>query len=1092
MRNCILSFFVLCLSLLLWHPAAAQISPSNQVSADLANCDLEAAVIRSVFSCDGAIVCVEISGGTAPFRLFLSNNSQPISPASRVYCFNNLAPGSYTVRVLDAQNCGASVSFTVPPFDLQLQATVQHISCFGKADGAIDLEIPIDVAPIFFKWTGPGGFTADTEDIKNLKSGVYQVQVSGANSICYGVGKWEVLEPAPIKIDVAITQAVCGLAGACALIRGGTAPYRVWGFNRLPAGANNSNIDALIANLPPSATLPSPTSNTGASRYCQDSLSVGVYYIVVQDANGCRAFEIIRIDGSANFQRRVETTNVSCFGRRDGRICFKIENGTPPFKTSISSTNASSIQTIEGDSGCFEFLPAGEYALTTTDATGCTSSERVRITQPSLLEAEFTITENTCRDGASGCLKVSGGTRPYSIYAWVHPNPTANVGFEIDFYDNGLPYVVNAQRSTAFNFPPVLSATGPFCARNIPPGDYILIVVDANNCYELVVVNIPAANGLQAAFLFNNSNDRCSGANSGCLVVSGGARPYAVSVWRLRVPLPNANPDIPIRFDEQGNPILPPTLFERADSIFNLEPESPTPTAPYRRCARNIPPGNYLIVVVDAEGCYTLVQVRIPRNEGLHARFVETGSNTCEARGSGCLFVEGGTMPYEVQVWSWNSPLTVIPQVRFDDAGRPFLTGGERVEWDWQPVPAVLPYRRCARNIPPGLYYILVVDANRCYQLLPVNIRPSNGLRLETSVEHPACNTTRGGTVKISIGGGIAPYQIRFGDRSLSTRDSIVVLENIAPGSYALIVLDSLQCLTRATVVVRAGTLNTNLDYDPFGEYACVLHDGGTAPYKIEWLNLATGAVVSSDTCVRNLAAGAYLITIMDNNGCTAQELLFIDAQPCVGGTARVSPESIASGEVTTLTLIRHAGVSIQWQFKTDATPWLDIPGATTPTFQTPPIHTGISKVIYVRAKVTCANGNIVFSDETSFKVRGNSGLQVFPASVEDRELFNPAFRQAEVARLNMTNSTATTRAMLVYPTVSQSVIHIRFDDPNRAEVAQLLVLNEMGQVVHQQRLSNLYAGETTTLSVSNWTPGMYFVRMVSDTWSETQRIVVQ
>ncbi|HMN89567.1 MAG TPA: hypothetical protein PKE68_06050, partial [Saprospiraceae bacterium] len=106
MRNCILSFFALCLSLLLWHPAAAQISPSNHVSADLANCDLEAAVIRSVFNCDGAIVCVEISGGTAPFRLFLSNNSQPISPASRVYCFNNLAPGNYTVRVLDAQNCG--------------------------------------------------------------------------------------------------------------------------------------------------------------------------------------------------------------------------------------------------------------------------------------------------------------------------------------------------------------------------------------------------------------------------------------------------------------------------------------------------------------------------------------------------------------------------------------------------------------------------------------------------------------------------------------------------------------------------------------------------------------------------------------------------------------------------------------------------------------------------------------------------------------------------------------------------------------------------------------------------------------------------
>src|SRR5688572_21531615 len=58
-----------------------------------------------------------------------------------------------------------------------LTAVVTHASS-ASGNGSVDLTVGGGIAPFTYKWTGPGGFTAITEDINGLKVGTYTVTVT--------------------------------------------------------------------------------------------------------------------------------------------------------------------------------------------------------------------------------------------------------------------------------------------------------------------------------------------------------------------------------------------------------------------------------------------------------------------------------------------------------------------------------------------------------------------------------------------------------------------------------------------------------------------------------------------------------------------------------------------------------------------------------------------------------------------------------------------------------------------------------------------------------------------------------------------------
>ena len=94
--------------------------------------------------------------------------------------FTNLSQGVYTVEVIDGDACTTNVYVTLGgPGNLTTGAgTGAELTPNG---GSINLTVVGGTPGFTFSWTGPDGFSADTEDLSGIVGGVYSVFVTDAN-----------------------------------------------------------------------------------------------------------------------------------------------------------------------------------------------------------------------------------------------------------------------------------------------------------------------------------------------------------------------------------------------------------------------------------------------------------------------------------------------------------------------------------------------------------------------------------------------------------------------------------------------------------------------------------------------------------------------------------------------------------------------------------------------------------------------------------------------------------------------------------------------------------------------------------------------
>jgi len=919
-------------------------------------------------NCENATACFIVHGGTPPYTVVTNNQMGGPTTSNPNYCFFHLEPFTdYVVTVTDAEGCTTSTELDLPGAS-NFDAEITNVTCRGGSDGRIEPIIPIDIAPLFYRWEGPDGFESENEVVEGLQAGTYYLILRTTNNQCVGISHWEVTEPEPIQIGVDFNLEPCQLAGACVFVSGGTAPYMVWAFEILPPGLAGSTSGQVedFSDLDFSDGTPfNPTLSTPA--LCADGLPNGTYFIVVLDANNCYRWDDYNIQNTATFTRQREVKRVSCNGGSDGRICFGISGGVEPFSTTLSPPGMN--VGITTRQGCFDNLSAGVYTLTTLDGDGCLLSENIIVQEPDVLVAEFNRTNSNCDGGgADGCLTIEGGTAPYQVSLWQFPAPGPTI----------IPQVV---------------FTG---------------------------AQVSVVGGTQV----------------------------------------------------DGFPFLPATATGNV------------------RCVQNIPPGIYYILVRDSKNCYTLVPLVVEEVENpMEAHFEINSTSACSGPVSGCLYVNGGTAPFDdFTVWRWNSPLTVIPQVHFNDQGNPFIEGVEPTDaLNLNPSPNNTGVW-CAQQIPPGFYLIFVRDANGCYVLVPVTVPSSTGLQLSAEVRNVGCNGDES-RIKLTIEGGTAPYTIYRNNSTppVVVQTNMYVVEGLEPGTYTFVVYDNFQCSATITVVIeQGGDLDLNLDYDPFGEEACVHPEGGTAPYTVRWYNLSNNTLFGDGTCEDNLPPGAYIVVVTDANGCQSDAIFFIDENPCAGGEASVEPGVIESGESTTFFLHNWSGQAVQWQFRTEFTGWLNIPGANTAIYHTPPMHSTVDRVIQVRAVVQC-NGAILISEPTQFTILG-SNLQAPGDQELDAYLFDPGY-QAQLAAL-VTQRGAGNVVAQVFPTLSHSQSYVRFMSPVAGTV-RITLISSMGAVLYQKTVANPTAGELTELSVAALPQGAYFVRIEYGQGLQTERIIV-
>lgn len=441
---------------------------------------------------------------------------------------NNLAPGSYTVDVVDSDGCDGTVLVEiVEPTALDVQLTATSAGC-GVADGSATATVTGGTSGYTYSWSNGG--TGAT--INNVSAGSYDVTVTDANNCTAQESITVQTSSGPTLTEVSSNDVSCfGASDGDAEVEatGGTTPYTyTWSpgnlngaiQNGLSAGTYNVDvedddgcvtsisvdinqpdaIDLTVSSNPTSCTVDdgSATVNAtgGSGGFSYDwsngettatinAVGAGNYSVTVTDASGCTADTNVNVNSVNGPELTLSNiTDVSCVGDADGTATVSVDagTGTGPFTYEWTPSGGTD-PTATG-------LTTGTYNVTVTDDAGCIAVETVVIGAPSEIEVTGTVNPVDC-GVANGTISVSasGGAGGYT-YSWDAAVPyeasindllsddytvtvtdangcTVNETFSVG-QNNGIPVEINPQDPviTAGSSVELTATTNPFVANS--------------------------------------------------------------------------------------------------------------------------------------------------------------------------------------------------------------------------------------------------------------------------------------------------------------------------------------------------------------------------------------------------------------------------------------------------------------------------------------------------------------------------------------------------------------------------------------------------------------------------------------------------
>lgn len=216
---------------------------------------------------------VNVTGGVTPYSYTWNT-----SPAQNDSVASNLDPGSYAVRVKDANDCYLDTTFeinTTGSFDLSV--ATQDVSCQAVDNGRATATVTGGRQPFVYQWSN-NPVIPSNEDL-SLVPGNYDLTVTDANG-CTNTASFNISQLAEVTVDIGQNNVILDLGGSVditpTLGRDGNFTYQ-W----LPAdGVSDPNgLDVTIAPIQPL-----------------------VYTLVVTEpSSGCKGQDTIRIVVSKDY-----------------------------------------------------------------------------------------------------------------------------------------------------------------------------------------------------------------------------------------------------------------------------------------------------------------------------------------------------------------------------------------------------------------------------------------------------------------------------------------------------------------------------------------------------------------------------------------------------------------------------------------------------------------------------------------------------------------------------------------------------------------------------------------------------------------------
>ncbi len=315
-------------------------------------------------------------GGT-PAYTYLWNTV----PGQSVTSLKNLAAGTYTVTITDANQCKLVREAIVGVLAINF-TEVKPIKCNGAKDGELEVNVPEWTAGVnTYLWSN-GNKTAKAT---GLGAGAYTVTITSATNQAV-TAKYDVVEPTKLTLTSVVKDEVSGGAN---------------GSIKLTAAGGTGAITYKWS---------SPITSTSNEA---TALTKGSYTVTATDGNGCNTIETYTLLNSA--LALTQTNEIKCFGDKTGAL-----DATTPGAASYVWNTGATTPIISG-------LGAGVYTPTVTLASGQVLTSSKEIKEPSALIATTTTSDATGnQSNGKATAAAAGGTPPYT-YAWSSGQTTAEI-----------------------------------------------------------------------------------------------------------------------------------------------------------------------------------------------------------------------------------------------------------------------------------------------------------------------------------------------------------------------------------------------------------------------------------------------------------------------------------------------------------------------------------------------------------------------------------------------------------------------------------------------------------------------------------------
>jgi hypothetical protein len=179
----------------------------------------------------------------------------------------------------------------------------------------------------------------------------------------------------------------------------------------------------------------------------------------------------------------------------------------------------------------------------------------------------------------------------------------------------------------------------------------------------------------------------------------------------------------------------------------------------------------------------------------------------------------------------------------------------------------------------PGSYFVHVSDINGCsfVSTTPFVVGEPAILTASALATDILCFGESNGSITVTPIGGTGPYQFSVDGSALSSNN---VLSNYPAGNYTVTILDINSCVTSVEATISGPS--EALSIDGLSPEAGGSSDynvmGGTAPFSFMWTG--PNGFTSMEEALEGMTAvnqsGEYVLTVTDNNGCTASQTIII------------------------------------------------------------------------------------------------------------------------------------------------------------------------------------------------------------------------